>query len=302
MKHPIIIGSMFALMAALLNACIGIISLLLIHSGLNAESIALLKTVLAYIFVILILIKVPQSKQRNQINNKVKPCKLFIQIGICAFLGIFILFFFETIAYSYSNSSPQNVVVILMASAAISALLFSNLILNERIYVSSIIGTLLAIGGVAIISWQGSINLALLFNAAIAGMGYGVFTVLVKKFQLNGGLYLTKYLLMFGSIYLLLPFILKFDINIIDKLNLNIVIGIIFLALFPTILGFYCTTKALKYLSAGNVQVTELSEPIFSALLALIFFNTLPNKSFFIGALFIILGIVFINQMIKKPK
>ncbi|WP_392551434.1 DMT family transporter [Orbus wheelerorum] len=300
MKQNMMIGGLFALMAALLNACIGIISLLLINSGLSSEAIAFLKTVLAYILVTLILIKIPNHQQKNIISTTTNSKRLFIKMSICAFLGIFILFFFETMAYSFSYSSPANVVVILMSSAAVSALFVGYLILNEKLFVSTILGAMLAIIGVSIISWQGTINVPLLLNASIAGVGYGLFTVLIKKFKLNGGIYLTKYLLLFGSFYLFLPFIIKFDFDIAGKLNLDIFMGILFLAVLPTICGFYCTTKALKYLSAGNVQVTELSEPIFSALLTVIFFGTMPNNAFYIGALFIILGLVLINQLFKR--
>lgn len=99
----------------------------------------------------------------------------------------------------------------------------------------------------------------MLINASIAGTGYGLFSVLVKKFKLNGGLFLTKYLLLFGSVYLAVPFLINLhSINF----NSDIVLGLIGLAVLPTILGFFCTTKALSYMSAAKVQVTELSEPI----------------------------------------
>ncbi len=45
------------------------------------------------------------------------------------FLGIFSLFFFETIAYNHGAAA--NVVVVLMASAAISALFFGRFILKK---------------------------------------------------------------------------------------------------------------------------------------------------------------------------
>ena len=296
MENKVIIGTFFALCAALQNASIGIISLLLINSGLESEQIAFLKTLVAYLFVVLLLIKTPNIIQKNHINNAKSKNKLFIEVAICSFLGIFILFFFETIAYSYG--SPPNVVIILMASATISALFFCALILKEKISISSIIGAILAIIGIFIISWKGSTSSLLLLNASFAGIGYGLFSVLIKKFKLTGGIYLTKYLLMFGTVYLFFPFIVKFNFNY--KIDINILLGIVFLALFPTILGFYCTTKALKYMSLGKVQVTELSEPIFSTLLTIIIFNSMPNNSFYIGTLFIILGIVLINELFKN--
>ena len=109
----------------------------------------------------------------------------------------------------------------------------------------------------------------MLINASIAGTGYGLFSVLVKKFKLNGGLFLTKYLLLFGSVYLAVPFLVNLhSINF----NSDIILGLIGLAVLPTILGFFCTTKALSYMSAAKVQVTELSEPIFAALMAWVLF------------------------------
>lgn len=103
----------------------------------------------------------------------------------------------------------------------------------------------------------------MLINASIAGTGYGLFSVLVKKFKLNGGLFLTKYLLLFGSVYLAVPFLVNLHSI---TFNSDIILGLIGLAVLPTILGFFCTTKALSYMSAAKVQVTELSEPILQRL------------------------------------
>lgn len=89
------------------------------------------------------------------------------------------LFFFETTAYQYGFAS--NVVVVLMASASVSALLFGKILLNEKLTISAILGTLLAIIGIFAISWSGGSNLNMLLNAIIAGSGYGVFSVLVKN-------------------------------------------------------------------------------------------------------------------------
>lgn len=100
--------------------------------------------------------------------------------------------------------------------------------------------------------------------------------------------------MLFGSIYLFFPYLL--NIHTIDW-NFIIVVNILALAILPTILGFYCTTKALNYLTAAKVQVTELSEPIFAVIMAWIFLSELPSYQFFIGAVFIIIGIILINQM-----
>lgn len=290
-------GILFALIAAALNASIGIFSKVLLKNGLNIQDIAFLKTITAFFLLSIFMYKKTFYTQRKEIlvsEKNIPIWQLLLQIALCAFLGIFVLFFFETTAYQYGFAS--NVVVILMASAALSALVFGKILLNDKINASALIGTMFAIIGIFVISWSKGAHYLLVFNAILAGSGYGIFSVLLQKFNLKGGLALTRMLMLFGSIYLLFPFLYHFH-NI--KWNIIIGINILALALLPTIFGFYCTTKALSYLSASKVQVTELSEPIFAALLAWLFVSEIPSNHFFVGALFIILGIALINQMIN---
>lgn len=293
----IVLGILLALSAAALNASIGIFSKILLHYGLNPQDIAFFKTVSAFLILSLILLGSSLNEQKKAIVNissleDMSWASIVLKVMFCAFLGIFVLFFFETMAYQYGFAS--NVVVVLMASASVSALVFGNILLNEQLTISAILGTVLAIVGIFAISWSGGSNWNMLLNAILAGSGYGIFSVLIKKFSLNGGIYLTRLFMLFGSIYLFFPYIL--NIHNIDW-NFIIVLNILALAIFPTILGFYCTTKALNYLTAAKVQVTELSEPIFAIIMAWIFLSELPGYHFFIGAAFIILGIVLINQI-----
>lgn len=288
---------LLALSAVALNASIGIFSKILLQNGLNPQDIAFFKTVSAFLILSLILSGKPFNEQKKAIFNvnsfeNIGWTSILFKVAICAFLGIFVLFFFETTAYQYGFAS--NVVVVLMASASVSALIFGKILLNEQLTISAILGTLLAIIGIFAISWCGGSNFNMLLNAILAGSGYGIFSVLVKKFSLNGGIYLTRLFMLFGSIYLFFPYLL--NIHTIDW-NFIIVVNILALAILPTILGFYCTTKALNYLTAAKVQVTELSEPIFAVIMAWIFLSELPGYQFFIGAMFIVLGIILINQM-----
>ena len=216
-------------------------------------------------------------------------------VAICAFLGIFTLFVFETKAYEYGN--PANVVVVLMAAATISATLFSALLLKEKLLLSTILGILLAVTGIFVISWTSSVNLNLIFFASLAGSGYGLFSVLMQRFGLQGGIYLTKYLLLFGSVFLFIPFIVTFEpINI----GYPSVLGLLGLAIFPTILGFYCTTSALKYLPAAKVQVIELSEPLFAMFFVWLILHEVATMRFWLGAALVIVGILTITHLPKS--
>lgn len=293
------LGVSFALAAAALNATIGIFSVLLINTGLKSNDIAFLKTIIAFVLLSALLSKTPKRMQYQHLittefvgsSNK----RVMWTVAICAFLGIFTLFVFETKAYEYGN--PANVVVVLMAAATISASLFSALLLKEKLLLSTILGILLAVTGIFVISWTSSVNLNLIFFASLAGSGYGLFSVLMQRFGLQGGIYLTKYLLLFGSVFLFIPFIVTFEpINI----GYPSVLGLLGLAIFPTILGFYCTTSALKYLPAAKVQVIELSEPLFAMFFVWLILHEVATMRFWLGAALVIVGILTITHLPKS--
>lgn len=293
------LGISFALAAAALNATIGIFSVLLINTGLKSNDIAFLKTIIAFVLLSALLSKTPKRMQYQHLittefvgsSNK----RVMWTVAICAFLGIFTLFVFETKAYEYGN--PANVVVVLMAAATISATLFSVLLLKEKLLLSTILGILLAVTGIFVISWTSSVNLNLIFFASLAGSGYGLFSVLMQRFGLQGGIYLTKYLLLFGSVFLFIPFIVTFEpINI----GYPSVLGLLGLAIFPTILGFYCTTSALKYLPAAKVQVIELSEPLFAMFFVWLILHEVATMRFWLGAALVIVGILTITHLPKS--
>lgn len=100
--NNLIIGTLFALCAAALNASIGVISKLLMHSGLSPQDIAL-KTVIAFFFLSVFLFKVPVSQKIAFISNTPSKLSVFVQIAICAFLGIF--------HYSFSKLLPTTMVL-----------------------------------------------------------------------------------------------------------------------------------------------------------------------------------------------
>uniref|UniRef100_Q0I5B4 EamA domain-containing protein n=1 Tax=Histophilus somni (strain 129Pt) TaxID=205914 RepID=Q0I5B4_HISS1 len=105
-----------------MNSSIGIFSKNLLEQNLNIPSIAFFKTIIAFAMISLVLSRSSWQEQKNQMKPFAKnTVNLLFQIAICAFLGIFTLFFFETTAYQYGHAA--NVVVVLMAASAVSSLL-----------------------------------------------------------------------------------------------------------------------------------------------------------------------------------
>ena len=119
----------------------------------------------------------------------------------------------------------------------------------------------------------------------------------MKQMGVSGGLHLTRQLLFFGSLYLLMP--AAADGFVIGELSPVAIAALLALAALPTILGFFCTTKAIEYLKPSQVQALELTEPLFAALLAFVVLNEVPRESLFAGAALIIVGLCFSNELIR---
>lgn len=94
-----------------------------------------------------------------------------------------------------------------------------------------------------------------------------------------------------------MPFIITFEP--VD-IAYQAVLGLLGLAIFPTILGFYCTTSALKYLPAPKVQVIELTEPLFAMFFVWVVLHEVATMRFWIGANLVILGILSISKRSKR--
>ena len=278
-------GIFLALCAAALNASIGIFSKILMQSGFSSSSIALIKTALGCAILMLLApyIRAPATKAS------------WLQAAICALLGIFVLYHFETASYQHYASA--GVVVILMASAAASAIILGRIVLHEPITANALIGVCLAVLGVCVIFgmdiYQGFSFQGAAF-AFIAGSGYGAFSVAMKHMGLSGGLYLTRQLLFFGSLFLLMPASIDgFVLGSLTPVNALLLLG---LATLPTVLGFFCTTKAIEYIKPSQVQTIELTEPLFATAFAFILLNETPAINIYIGGFFIIVGLLVSNN------
>jgi drug/metabolite transporter (DMT)-like permease len=281
-------GVIFALCAAALNATIGVLSKILMSNGFTASSVAVIKTILgcALLSMLLPFLTRPASAAK------------WAQAAFCAFLGIFVLFHFETSAYRHYAAA--GVVVLLMASASISSIVLGRIFLKDAITANATVGAALAITGIAVIfgaDLQQGFTAQGAALAAMAGCGYGAFSVAMKRMGVSGGLHFIRQLLLFGSLYLLMP--AAADGFVIGELSPLAILALLALATLPTILGFFCTTKAIEYLKPSQVQALELTEPLFAALLAFVALNEVPRESLYPGAALIIFGLCFSNELIR---
>jgi len=287
MHNKTILGVILALGAALLNGTVGFLSKGLFLENISPAAVSFYKCLLAFITLSCILVF------NRKMQGEVKRLVTYIpEIVICSFLGIFVLYYFETSAYKFDT--VPIVVFILLGSSAVTTFILSTFILKEKKNLFNYIGLILLIIGLCLMEFSHGLTIHIstgVLLAAIAGVGYGSFLVLTKKFSLDGGLSLIWYFMLFGVIYLFFPFYHS-GMILPDSQNF---LSLMALAILPTIGGFYCTTKALTLLAANKVQTLELTEPLFAMFFAFLLLGEYITGYELIGA-FIILTAIYISE------
>ena len=103
------LGLIFGLLAAMCNATIGIFSTKLLLSGMPPVVIAFYRCLIAFVLLTSYLVF-----SGNFLNWFRYLKDNFLKLGVCAFFGFFVLYFFETNAYKYEKVP---VVVFVLAGA-----------------------------------------------------------------------------------------------------------------------------------------------------------------------------------------
>lgn len=298
-------GILFAVSAAFMNGTIGVLSKWVSASDLPAASIAFFRCLIGFLLLLCLAARARASGAQGRASWQ--------SVALCAFFGIAVLFFFETSAYRYALTA--NVVLTLMATATLSAFLLGWWMLGDRPAPSSWAGLAICLLGLTLVlgaavpdvSTPDAVgsnapargHLQGIALAAVAGVGYGAFTVLAKFLRLGGGLAVTRGLLMFGSLYLALPF--AADGAMLPAPHLTLWAGLLALALLPSIGGFYCTTRAVSLASPAQVQLFELSEPLFAAVLAAVFLGEAPAAATYIGGGLVLAGLI-VTQVARRQR
>lgn len=284
-------GVFCAMLAAIFNSMIGIFSVNMIDMGIGTYSIAFYKCILSFIILTTWLVFSGQILQWWIIFRK-----YWWQMAIASFFGLFIMYFFETAAYSHEKVSV--VVFLLLGSATITTFILNSILNRTKLSMHNIISCLFALLGLSLVfGFNGNVTskTGLIF-AIIAGFGYGTFIISSKKFNFGSGIIVVNSLMLFGTIYLSVPFIYT-GIQVIP--NIDSFIQLLLLALLPTVGGFWCTTKAISLLKGETVQLLELSEPLFSLLLSFIFLGQLLTMWQLVGGLCVTLSI-FVHMKLDK--
>ena len=130
---------------------------------------------------------------------------------------------------------------------------------------------------------------------------WGLYSSFLKKKKFTLPLLtLVHILCTFGLLFILPQFLFEVSKGQIINFDINLGYILIYLALFPSIGSYYCWAGAVSIIGANRAGIFLSLIPLFSTILAMIFFDEKFYFFHFIGSVLIVLGLFLSNKKIKN--
>jgi drug/metabolite transporter (DMT)-like permease len=242
-------------------------------------------------------------KEILKLKYKIKKnLSLFFILGFTS-VCIFTSFTYNALNYTQViNASLFNTAI------PVTIILVCFLLKIEKTNIFQISGLLISVLGIlAIITRLDlSILLSLNFNKGDLFMigaiiAWGIYSAYLRKRTFDVSLLtLVHIICTFGLIFLLPLFILDVIQGKNIEISSNLFYILIYIAIFPSIGSYYCWAGAVEIIGANRAGIFLSLIPLFSTILAIIFFNEKFLFFHFIGSILIILGLFLSNKKIKN--
>lgn len=228
--------------------------------------------------------------------------KNFFWLFMLSLFQPFLYFLFESYGVSMVSATISSVII---STIPVFTPLAAFLFYKEKISASNFWGILISFTGVLFVvfgkelefsgSWMG---IALLFGAVLSTLGYAVIIVRLTT-KLNTFTIITWQNIL-GTI-LFLPLFLIVDLKTfkLDHLSINIILNLVYLALFGSTIAYVFFTYSIKKLGITKASIFANIIPVFTAIFSYFFLNEYLHWVKWVGIVLVIFGL-FIAQ--KKPK
>ena len=228
--------------------------------------------------------------------------KLFIILGVTS------ITIFNSIVY-YSLNFTQVISGVLMISTIPVMIMFFSFILKiEKTNTFQIIGVILSFLGVIIIITKADFEILKNLNftkgditMVVAMFSWALYSTLLKrqKYELSQ-LSLLQVVMTFGLIFLIPVYLIEYQVGFRIKLDTPFILILSYVVLLPGLASFILWIKGISMIGANRSGVFLHLMPIFSAIMAMIFFNEKFMFYHILGACFIIIGILLSNKKVQN--
>ncbi len=229
---------------------------------------------------------------------------IFANIGFFIILGITSITIFNSIVY-YSLYYTQVISGVLMISTIPVMIIFiSSLLKIEKTNIFQILGVILSLIGVLFIITKADLGLLknLDFNKGdltmvIAMLSWATYSALLKKkkYQLTQ-ISLLQVVITFGLLFLVPIYFIEMNMGYLIKLEKPFYLTLTYVVLFPGLAAFFFWIKGIAIIGANRAGIFLHLMPIFGALMAMIIFGEKFMFYHFLGAIFILSGIILSNK------
>jgi drug/metabolite transporter (DMT)-like permease len=225
---------------------------------------------------------------------KFKDVPALVGLGVLGVIGNQLLFIVGLSMTTVAHGS------VITALAPLFVLLGATAIGLERFTTRKLGGMLVAAGGVAVLQLGRRENSGSSFAGDLIMIGsqvvFAAFTVFGKRIVgVFGTITVSAFAFMSGAL-LVLPFtvwsMLRLDLA---RVSTSAWLGILYMALFPSIAGYLIYSWALRYLPASQVSSVSYLQPVVATLLAVVFLREQPGVAFACGAA-LVLGGVYVTE------
>ena len=229
---------------------------------------------------------------------------IFKNIGFFIILGITSITIFNSIVY-YSLYYTQVISGVLMISTIPVWIIFISSILNiERTNIFQIIGVLLSLIGVVFIITKADTEIIknLNFNKGdltmvIVMFSWAIYSALLKKKKYEiSQIALLEVVIIAGLFFLIPIYFIEMSIGNLIKLEKAFYLTLVYVVLFPGLASFFFWIKGIAIIGANRSGVFLHLMPIFGTLMAIIIFDEKFMFYHFLGAVFILGGIILSNR------
>lgn len=265
----------------------------LLNSGLSAVEIYLCRFLLAYIFTLLIC-------PRPFLSRSVRDELLFFLCGVC---GGSVYFIAENVAVEYTLVS--NVSLIVTLSPLLTTIIVAVMYKSERISKGVVIGSLIALGGVACVIFNSSMNLEVNpigdLLSLLAAICWAVYSVILRPLTSTYSTWFITRKTFFYGLVTALPFLLldKTHMSFSMLLSPEVFGNLLFLGLFASLVSYLLWGSAVKHLGAVKTGNYLYFCPIVTLILSAWLLSEKVSIVGYIGCA-LILGGVIASEKIGK--
>jgi drug/metabolite transporter (DMT)-like permease len=228
--------------------------------------------------------------------------KLFIILGVTS------ITIFNSIVYYSLNFTQVISGVLMISTIPVMIMFFSSILKIEKTNVFQIIGVILSFLGVIIIITKANFEILknLDFNKGditmvVAMFSWALYSTLLKrqKYELSQ-ISLLQVVISFGLIFLIPVYFIEYQVGFRINLDKPFILILSYVVLLPGLASFILWIKGISMIGANRSGVFLHLMPIFSALMAMIFFNEKFMFYHILGACFIVTGILLSNRKVQN--